>query len=157
MYRASYPCDLMVLSDEKQLNECTNSIKYKRYHALTYAIGFFSIGVFLIIMIFMIFSSYINIKPQYKWLIGIILVAALTYAGYTMGYNSADGSDLKLQYGMDIATLKERDSKFKSREDNLNDLIQDRKREKELYEAVSYRRDNEFRVGVPNTNFNVRF
>ena len=157
MYRASYPCDLMVISNEKQLNECTNSIKYKRYHALTYALGFFSLGVFLIIMIFMIFSSYIDIKPQYKWLIGIILAVAVTYAGYTMGYNSADGSDLKLQYDMDIATLKERDSKFKSREDNLNDLIQDRKREKELYEAMRYSRNNGYSVGGPNTRFDIRF
>jgi uncharacterized protein YacL len=147
----------MVLSDENQLNECTNSIRYKRYHALTYATVFFSLGLFLTIMIFMIFSFYIDIKSQYKWLICIILVLAVTYTGYTVGYNSADGSDLKLQYDMDIATLKERDSKFKTREDNLSDLIQDRKREKEVYEAARYSRNNGYRVGVTNTNFDVRF
>lgn len=145
MYRPSYPCNLMVLSDEKQLNECTNSIKYKRYHALTYAIGFFSLGIFLIILL-TIFSLYNGIKTQYKWLIGLILTAALTYAGYTMGYNSADGSDLKLQYDMDIATLKSRDFKFKTREDNLNDLTQDRTQENAVYKAARYGRNHGYRI-----------
>ena len=158
-------CNTIVFESKDQVNTCANSLAYKRNTAIPYAI----FGFFIAIIIGAIVASFFISKDAtgkqtnttMTALIFVLILISITFMSYNYGYQSADYESVLMAYNQDQQELASRTG-FKTREDNVADLIRDRQR-------IADVRENERRSGYGNRNqsnynnlnlgngFNVRF
>ena len=133
-------CGVLVFSDEKQVSDCAKSVQYKRTSAFTPAIIAFFVTFFITLTIAQNYFTGAadkvgnkSISPTGAALI-FIGTALVTYLAYNWGYDSADGSDLRVLYNADQAELKSREVNFPGNmQGNINDLISDRQNQRQAY------------------------
>lgn len=154
-----YACSTDVFTTLDQVKTCADSTAYKRSSAIRYGVIGFIVSLFLASIIMMMFftssdndtsnkpitydakgntiasskSPEVPSTSILKKLIFVGIVSVVTYFSYSYGYDQADYNTVLMAYQEDKREIDSRENRFKSRQDAIDDLANDRRNERAAY------------------------
>jgi hypothetical protein len=129
----------------EQVKTCANSFDYKNSSGLRYgATGFLVSFIILYMILKKVFNTGFIDSSNIQKYVFIASISIITYLLYNYGYDQADYNSVLMAYQKDKQELDSRQSRFKTREDNIKDLEEDRQNKMDAYYKGSYYGNNSF-------------